>query len=984
MSFVSFLRPIFRPFFGPTVFWCLLLPGMFFAGCTAVSWKTTSPGVVLSSEPHPDRPIEEDREGEEEPVLAESTEESIRDAVSPEMLSRHETDFDDSDADETEAREDPGISETPGNAVIQGDAVPTFPVKKPDISRQELSKALSADTWVRNYNANPDGDPGKLGKALEQRRDDPFAHLNDPKRRHDPGAVYSNSVLSKYRWYHMELDKAESVLGAGQGNTGLLEPASFLADPDPLIRTNAAILCARLKKDDIPPALEKQVERILRKSFYNPKSSPALRAAAMEALARDPGTSPDVFLALLEERRSQWTETTVNLPQTSAAAMWGQILPPPLYVELLHSLAERIKPWEDACFRNALTHPSRDVRLEAVSHWKNNPPSSEEMVAAIESLTASEAVGHGEIPDAPPASVSLPVSLSGSLPVLPEEMIALSKGDSDPKVFGEVLKTLAAWNHPTAIIPIRTALNHQYISVKCDAIEALGVLGGVESLGYLKKATGDSSPRLRAGAVRALRNLGEYEEVYNMSGDKGTEVRLEVAKALTDGVNRRSVEIAKQYFSDISIQVVRATIDATAAWPLDVVGPMLMDMMDSRVPTYRGYATEALGKRWAPAATFHYVDIAGPSDHSGKPSKAGAADQLSRTALRSEAYAALKGRFEREIAGGTLADGGKILAEQTKPIRSVSAPETTLARETRDGLQSRDVHVRRRTVVSLYEQATGAPFPAPVVEQICRYAARENDPIALNGVLILLALPNESQSSSADSLTADSLTADSLTATRLLAATCLAHSNLEVRKRAAQLLGARRSPEGLDTLTTAFADPNEEVVRAALEAVGRFDVDEIDEMDEMGQAERKTTLLQLCRELQRHRSAMVRVDAALESYRLGDPFGRDALSRLSQTQDDSVRLYTARRLAATTERSGRTFIPEMIRFLDDNGSLRRIALDTLPKMAGHDYGAADPESGDSGLGNGVGNGSGNSSAERIERWKNRFPLEKPVSNERMN
>jgi hypothetical protein len=102
------------------------------------------------------------------------------------------------------------------------------------------------------------------------------------------------------------------------------------------------------------------------------------------------------------------------------------------------------------------------------------------------------------------------------------------------------------------------------------------------------------------------------------------------------------------------------------------------------------------------------------------------------------------------------------------------------------------------------------------------------------------------------------------------------------------------------------------------------------------------------------------VEAAVALTRLGDPSGPDALERLAYSSDDAVRLQVA---AAMGELARAEFLPALIRFLDDRQSIRRAALESLPRVAGRDV-AEEASGGARGA-----NGHVLDFAQRIDLWK---------------
>ena len=151
-----------------------------------------------------------------------------------------------------------------------------------------------------------------------------------------------------------------------------------------------------------------------------------------------------------------------------------------------------------------------------------------------------------------------------------------------------------------------------------------------------------------------------------------------------------------------------------------------------------------------------------------------------------------------------------------------------------------------------------------------------------------------------------------------IAYAAMTHPVAQIRRRACQYLEDHPLPRHAEMLLAALEDPDSSVVRAAVRALGY--------VGELSSAEPlKTQLVSADVEL--------RVQAAASLARLGHASGPAALERLAYHGDESIRRQAAAAMGWLKEAR---FTAALVRLLEDQPSVRRAALEALPRVVGQD------------------------------------------------
>ena len=150
----------------------------------------------------------------------------------------------------------------------------------------------------------------------------------------------------------------------------------------------------------------------------------------------------------------------------------------------------------------------------------------------------------------------------------------------------------------------------------------------------------------------------------------------------------------------------------------------------------------------------------------------------------------------------------------------------------------------------------------------------------------------------------------------------MGNASAEVRRRACEHLAAHPDPAHVPVLIPALEDKDHAVVCAAARALA---------------ATGKMPDTKPLRNLLGSTNEDMQLEAALALTRLGDPSGKPALERLAYSRDPVVRAKTAQAMGDFPDPA---FTATLIHLLNDNQTVARAALISLPKVVGEDVAQA--------------------------------------------
>ena len=463
---------------------------------------------------------------------------------------------------------------------------------------------------------------------------------------------------------------------------------------------------------------------------------------------------------------------------------------------------------------------------------------------------------------------------------LPDTVADLA-ADTDPRVRSEALFAVARRRHSRAKELLEGGLCDGDIHVRIAAIGAIGEWGDASARELILPLLDERSSMIRAAAVEALAKLGAESDVLAAAGDKSWRVRAAVAASLSEVHGSEAKEIAYRLLDDNSIEVQERLVTSAGNWPLAQGGPVLLSAMESDSPRTRKLAAERLASIWPSAAHFPFAS----------PQKR--RDEVMRQ-LRAEFC-----EYQQRIGENSLV--GKASAP-----RAASAPsDDGTAFEQIGKLTDDDVFARRRAAAKLAEISEERPLTRAGVERLVANVMGETDQLVWQNAL-------------------SAVSHDDGEAAVRLAHAAVKHDSAEVRRRACEYLSNHPHPRHVPILMPVIEDHNLTVAKAAVEALGKCGP-----TADTGQM--KKLLLT--------GNAALRLQTAVALIRLGDPDGADALRRLADNDDPRIRIEVAQEIGRVGDR---TFIPILIRFLDDRAGVRREALAALEKISNqnpvYDYG----------------------------------------------
>lgn len=557
---------------------------------------------------------------------------------------------------------------------------------------------------------------------------------------------------------------------------------------------------------------------------------------------------------------------------------------PELHAELIRGLARHVDPPNNSAFIEALRSPHADVRLEALKAY-----------AASREKT------------------------------LPIEAIDL-RTDGDHRIRAAALEALASRRHPQAFEYLTSALSDNNVRVRHAAIAALGILNTPEALAMLQKLVKDPNYSVRAQAVSALAAAKDEKPVLEAAGDESWRVRRKVADALASFPDRDAASTAERLLDDNSAEVQLAAVRAIQAWPLERSGPILLAAMCKPAFVTRKAAAEQLSAQWPPAKEF---PVEGPAERRADVLKklnqtfrgqfTTASTASSSTAARTQkivkkASPAQVAEVERLLREGNLkalADYGPALIDALEQLhfdQKQLLPETifreVLPKYGRvfvvlDKLSSADAMQRRRAAEELVELSGKQPLDRLAIARLAQLMSTEQDSLVWQSVL----------RAAADDGTQPAIE---------LAYTAIGHTSAEVRRRACEHLAAHPDPAHVRVLLPALEDKDHAVVCAAARALA---------------AGGKMPDTQPLRRLLASTNEDIQLEAALALLRLNDPSGIPALERLAYSRDPAVRAKTAQTMGEFPDPA---FTAVLIHLLNDNLTVARAALASLPKVVGED------------------------------------------------
>ncbi len=582
-------------------------------------------------------------------------------------------------------------------------------------------------------------------------------------------------------------------------------------------------------------------------------------------------------------------------------------------------------PWQSRAIKSVASLPGGELALPESDRRESSPvvrsDDPDVLLAALRSPSPTAKL------DALGKCDALP---TGELPAEIREL----RNDPDARVRAAVLPIVARSGDAEAGEYLAAALSDSEIRVRLAAVRALGELRTDAAQAPLRAVLNDPSELMRAAAVESLAAHDCKEAVLAAANDSSWRVRLAVAKAIHRYPERASAGVVATLLGDASAPVQQQAVASLADWPLAQAGPLLLEAMGGLAYVTRKAASEQLAGRWEPAGRF---PVDGPSQRrngvleqlrqefredfgfADAAALAGPVETTKKAAPRSlQRVVQLVEQLERgdsspEVRSAAIADlqalgGEAIVALEHLVVEQHRALPEVVYREVLPAvspvfaelghMSSDDAGIRRRAAGHLAEQAGKQPPSRLAVARLAEISLKETDALVWQSLLTVIA-------------------EDGSEPAIRLAALAIGHPAPEVRRRACEHLAVHPAAGNAALLVPALKDPSDTVAAAAARALGRLD--RLDDAEPL-------------RQLLASPNEMARLNAAIALARHGEEAGRAALERLSYSGDELVRRRVATAMGDVPHRS---FLPSLIRLLDDRQSIRIAALASLPKVVGH-------------------------------------------------
>jgi HEAT repeat protein len=634
-----------------------------------------------------------------------------------------------------------------------------------------------------------------------------------------------------------------------------------------------------------------------------------LRRAAIEALGR--GEKPSA-LKPLQELADQYG----NFEKSST----GYI--PELHAELLYALARQEDPAEDPRFVAAVRSPAIEVRLAILESWAR-----------------------------------------GSTGGLPLEVADL-RGDPKERVRAAALTALVARHDPQGLEYARRALLDSSLDVKLAAIAALGRVSEDAARADLEKLLTSESEIIRGAVVSALSQRGANDVVLRTGHDKSWRVRRVVAELLATQSGPEVTALAYELLSDRSIEVQCQIVASLEKWPLDSAGPLYLRALEQGGYPTRKAAALQFRRHWPAAVKFSadapperrqeqlvelreiwgkehpLLNAATPATQVAEqkpvvhePSQS-QLDQAQRWVLELSSDRSDEARENLAGLGPELVPVLEKLAIDRQLLLLPVVYRDVLRKrgpefEALDSLDSTNVEERRRGASRLARLASEAQLRPLVVLRLSELGCKEPDALVCRTLIAAVEGDHGPQ------------------AVQLLSATA-SHPSDDIRRLAIEQLGQLPQPAQVPILLPALKDEDMRVVRAAVQALGHLGM-----LEDPAPLEKLLTTT----------NKSLRLDVAMSLSRLKSPKGPPELILLARDPDPEVRRHAALYMG---ELGDRTYLPSLIELLDDPLGARRAALESLPRITGHDIVA---EEGKAEL----------NSEEKIDRWKKWYTHEQALA-----
>jgi HEAT repeat protein len=789
-------------------------------------------------------------------------------------------------------------------------------------------------------------------------------------------------IDSFWRWRHRGIEEILMLPPEYQPDYQRL-----LRHENAIVRANAAIILAR--------SGEEQTGETLANGIHDVSLSLPMRCAAAEALGTLKTTATETLVQLSdvyaeytdEKGRRKPGVPLLSIELLYAIAAKKPVSQEPCFVRPLESRDPKVRLAAISVWRDhAPNFDATAMRFDATANEQQpQRPATTLPAAALPETTPSPTTLSSATTTLSPAQQT-----ETTLP----DCIPKFCGDPNTAIQEAAMLTVAAWRSPEALPCLDLGLRSPMVSVRLAAVRGLGMLRTAEAVALLQPLLQDQSPAIRAETVRAFRQAGLREHALAVQDDAAWEVRKAVAESLAEIENAQTIAVARKYLNDVSPAVQAAMLESLRQWRRETSAPLFLEAMDSNILNTRRLAAELLTEYWRPAAAFAPNDRTQTREAKYQELTRQFQQDVSSGAIRAENllpkpsaqednswrranppqsaatanavdYSRVRDDYSRvrewliQIQQPTASQQRQEMIRRLSEIGQPLVPMLEYAvfvegRELPDELLTEvlpameqiflvaaklnnpNTSARRSAAAELLAQTRHAEFSPLLYFQLTGNLARENDEIVLlrlwdfadQQAEKLAKADNEWQGT--DSVSHQAQTQQSQQTQPLqqsktfrpfekaLTTDSLAHTSPELHRRACLHMKDYGQADDMAALLNEIHHPATAVSRAALQAAAAIGGEEC--------AAKVKPLLT-------HQQPLVVMDAAFALDQWNDSAGLDTLERLAVSGDKTTKLAIAQGIR---KRRGRKFVPLLIQFLDETGTIRQEALDTLPSIVGSD------------------------------------------------
>lgn len=553
-----------------------------------------------------------------------------------------------------------------------------------------------------------------------------------------------------------------------------------------------------------------------------------------------------------------------------------------------------------------------EIRERWIARAKHHPPRQD---ARLQKAIASA--------DAPMQALILDLMFDADeMPLTPTTRKALTS--DSPETLRKRGLYLPYLRTAAPLEQLSTAIGSPEFTVREAAILGLGREGSSEARAFLDAIDDEAPTLIGVAATNAWGVAGDQAKLLQKARHKSYRVRRVVTQWLEPPSNPQETEVVVGLLTDSQRDVHLGMLERVQTWPDNISRPLLEEAANrtSKVSRQRSdefrklLATRELSVT-APSA-LEITDNQSPS----KPSEHTYDSDSTGPPLSSEQAIKIMGWIDqletstdsnvREQAKQRLLEAGhtvlQVLQQYAEPLNDFRP--TRLEREI---LPQIDPVFRSTSQLSIPPDAATADalrklraqvdqreLPNLAICQLLDFAQGTNDPGVWNELLVIIERDNRVNSREISNL-------------------ALTHENPHIRRQACSYFLSHYDSSYRQNLEKLLHDQVATVRQAAVEA--------------LAQEDDPTIHLRLIERLA-DTDAEVRLAAAAGLAKHNQVEGYDALRRMTYLRSEPVRLKTARAIA---ELSDPSWVPTLIRLLDDSTAVRGVALESLPHLV------ADPE-----------------------------------------